>query len=56
VAILIGPEGGLTSEELRLASRFGFYTLRLGPRVLRTETAPLVALSVIGARWGDIKS
>ena len=56
VAILIGPEGGFTSEELRLASQFGFYALRLGPRVLRTETAPLVALSVIGARWGDIKS
>ena len=56
VAILIGPEGGFTSEELRLASEFGFYALRLGPRVLRTETAPLVALSVIGARWGDIKS
>ena len=55
VAILIGPEGGFTSEELRLASQFGFYALRLGPRVLRTETAPLVALSVIGARWGDIK-
>ena len=56
VAVLIGPEGGFTSEELRLASQFGFYALRLGPRVLRTETAPLVALSVIGARWGDIKS
>ena len=55
VAVLIGPEGGFTSEELRLASQFGFYALRLGPRVLRTETAPLVALSVIGARWGDIK-
>jgi 16S rRNA (uracil1498-N3)-methyltransferase len=55
VAILIGPEGGFTSDELRLASQFGFYGLRLGPRVLRTETAPLVALSVIGARWGDIK-
>ncbi len=55
VAVLIGPEGGFTSEELKLASQFGFYALRLGPRVLRTETAPLVALSVIGARWGDIK-
>ncbi|MDG1655195.1 MAG: 16S rRNA (uracil(1498)-N(3))-methyltransferase [Luminiphilus sp.] len=56
VVVLIGPEGGFTSEELRLASQFGFCALRLGPRVLRTETAPLVALSVIGARWGDIKS
>ena len=56
VAILSGPEGGFTSEELGLASQVGLYARRLGPRVLRTEKAPLVALSVIGARWGDIKS
>ena len=56
IALLIGPEGGLASSELALASEKGFSAMRLGPRVLRTETAPLVALSVLGARWGDINA
>ena len=56
IALLIGPEGGLTPSELTLASETGFSAIRLGPRVLRTETAPLVALSVLGARWGDINA
>ena len=56
IALLIGPEGGLAPSELALASENGFSAMRLGPRVLRTETAPLVALSVLGARWGDINA
>ncbi len=56
IALLIGPEGGLARPELTLASENGFTAIRLGPRVLRTETAPLVALSVLGARWGDINA
>lgn len=56
IALLIGPEGGLAPSELTLASEHGFSAMRLGPRVLRTETAPLVALSVLGARWGDINA
>ncbi len=56
VALLIGPEGGLTPSEVSLASDHGFHGLHLGPRVLRTETAPLVALSIIGARWGDMSA
>ena len=56
IAILIGPEGGLAPSELKLASENGFAAIRLGPRVLRTETSPLVALSVLGARWGDINA
>ena len=56
IALLIGPEGGLAHSELALASESGFSAMRLGPRVLRTETAPLVALSVLGARWGDINA
>ena len=56
IALLIGPEGGLAPSELTLASKNGFSAIRLGPRVLRTETAPLVALSVLGARWGDINA
>lgn len=56
IALLVGPEGGLAPAELAIAQEKGFAGLNLGPRILRTETAPLVALSVIGARWGDIKA
>ncbi|MCL7462191.1 16S rRNA (uracil(1498)-N(3))-methyltransferase [Pseudomonas sp. NW5] len=53
LAFLIGPEGGLSDEEVQAAQRSGFQAARLGPRVLRTETAPVVALSVAQQLWGD---
>ncbi|WP_019528852.1 16S rRNA (uracil(1498)-N(3))-methyltransferase [Dasania marina] len=53
-AILIGPEGGLSDSEIQLAEAQGFNALSLGPRVLRTETAPLVALTLLQSLWGDI--
>ena len=53
LAFLIGPEGGLTEDEVTQASQSGFQPARLGPRVLRTETAPVVALSVAQQLWGD---
>lgn len=53
LAFLIGPEGGLSDAEVEQASRAGFLPARLGPRVLRTETAPVVALSVAQQLWGD---
>lgn len=53
VAFLIGPEGGLEDAEIRLAESRGFRGLRLGPRILRTETAPLAALAAAQALWGD---
>ena len=56
VALLVGPEGGLSDDEVALASNYGFLGLNLGPRILRTETAPLVALSVIGTQWGDLRA
>lgn len=56
VALLIGPEGGLTENEVKQALDSGFKALQLGPRVLRTETAPLAALSILQYRWGDLKS
>jgi 16S rRNA (uracil1498-N3)-methyltransferase len=53
LAFLIGPEGGLTDAEVAQANSAGFHAARLGPRVLRTETAPVVALSVAQQLWGD---
>ena len=55
VELLIGAEGGLAPEEMQLASRCGFLSLRLGPRILRTETAGLAALAAIQFLWGDLK-
>ena len=55
VELLIGPEGGLHDAELEAAGRSGFAPVRLGPRVLRTETAGLVALAVLQALWGDLQ-
>jgi 16S rRNA (uracil1498-N3)-methyltransferase len=47
VAIVIGPEGGIDSSELDYLWKQGFIPCALGPRILRTETAPLYALSAI---------
>ncbi|MDR3220537.1 MAG: 16S rRNA (uracil(1498)-N(3))-methyltransferase [Candidatus Accumulibacter sp.] len=55
VELLIGAEGGLTAEEMELARRAGFVAVRLGPRVLRAETAGLVALAAIQCLWGDFR-
>lgn len=53
-ALLIGPEGGLSEAEIIASRQSGFEALKLGPRVLRTETAPLAALSILQFRWGDM--
>lgn len=53
LAFLIGPEGGLSDAEVLNAQGQGFQPARLGPRVLRTETAPVVALAVAQQLWGD---
>ena len=53
VALLVGPEGGLTARERQDAERAGFIPVRFGPRVLRTETAPLAAIAAMQALWGD---
>lgn len=52
VALLIGPEGGLAPQELALAREQGFVGIQLGPRILRTETAPVAALAVLQQLWG----
>ena len=54
VALLIGPEGGLSAKDLETALAVGFMPLSLGPRILRTETAPVVALSLLQYRFGDL--
>jgi len=54
ISVLIGPEGGLTEEEVETSIKQGFQPVALGPRVLRTETAPIVILSCINLLWGDI--
>lgn len=51
--LLAGPEGGLSPTEIEMAETRGFASARLGPRVLRTETAALAALSAIQTLWGD---
>ena len=56
VALLVGPEGGLSGREQLLAQRTGFRACRLGPRTLRTETAPLAALAALQALVGDLAS
>ena len=55
VELLIGPEGGLDDDELLAAQKASFMPVRLGPRVLRTETAAVVALTVLQALWGDLQ-
>ncbi|TXR54767.1 16S rRNA (uracil(1498)-N(3))-methyltransferase [Reinekea thalattae] len=53
ISFLIGPEGGLTDREVELAQQADFQSWQLGPRILRTETAPVVILSLLQQRWGD---
>lgn len=53
LALLIGPEGGLSDAEVASAQQAGFHAACFGPRVLRTETAPVVALSLAQYLWGD---
>jgi 16S rRNA (uracil1498-N3)-methyltransferase len=55
VELLIGAEGGLATEETDLARLAGFVAVRLGPRVLRAETAGLAALAAIQCLWGDFR-
>lgn len=55
LSLLVGPEGGLSEAERRAAREAGLQGVRLGPRILRTETAPLAALAAIQVLWGDFR-
>jgi 16S rRNA (uracil1498-N3)-methyltransferase len=53
ICLLVGAEGGLTEDEISLAATKGFKPIKLGKRILRTETAPLAAISAMQTLWGD---
>lgn len=53
VCLAIGPEGGFDPSEVEQAKAAGFHAVAIGPRVFRTETAPIAALSVLQYQWGD---
>jgi len=54
VRLLIGPEGGLSDDEISQANQANFQDVLLGPRILRTETAALTAISALQCRYGDL--
>jgi 16S rRNA (uracil1498-N3)-methyltransferase len=54
IAVLIGPEGGLSEEEIQLAKALNFQGVSLGPRILRTETAAIAMISILQAMGGDL--
>lgn len=54
IRLLIGPEGGLSAAEIEQAREHGFADMLLGPRVLRTETAGLTAITALQCRFGDL--
>ncbi|MBM4319136.1 MAG: 16S rRNA (uracil(1498)-N(3))-methyltransferase [Deltaproteobacteria bacterium] len=54
VALLVGPEGGLSPQELQLVEQHGFCRFGLGPRILRAETAALVAVTLVQHRLGQL--
>lgn len=54
IAVLVGPEGGLSDMEIQSSIGKGFQCVTLGPRILRTETAPVVILTALNLLWGDL--
>jgi 16S rRNA (uracil1498-N3)-methyltransferase len=54
IRLLIGPEGGLSAEEIAMTARYQFTDILLGPRVLRTETTALTAITALQVRFGDL--
>jgi len=54
MSILIRPEGGLSETEINTAKKSGFNGVKLGPRILRTKTATLAAITSVQLLWGDL--
>ncbi len=55
VTLLAGPEGGFSGTEVALAVQHGYQAISLGPRILRTETAALAAITACQVMWGDLR-
>lgn len=55
VVLLTGPEGGFSEQERKFAVSAGFIPVRLGSRILRTETASIAALAAVQMLWGDFR-
>lgn len=55
VILLIGPEGGFSEDEVKMAALAGFIPIRMGRRVLRTETAAMAGIAALQTLWGDFK-
>lgn len=53
IAVFIGPEGGFDDEEIKIAGENGFATVTLGPRIMRTETAPIACIAAVMYELGD---
>jgi 16S rRNA (uracil1498-N3)-methyltransferase len=51
---MVGPEGGFTEEEVRLAKEEGFIPVKLGQRILRTETAAIAMVAILQYELGDL--
>jgi 16S rRNA (uracil1498-N3)-methyltransferase len=56
LTLLVGPEGGFSDDEIKKACATGYQIINIGPRILRTETAALAAISACQMLWGDFKS
>ena len=54
ISLMVGSEGGLNQHEIEQLLQAGYQNIQLGPRILRTETAALVMLSLCQAQWGDL--
>ncbi len=54
ISLLIGPEGGLSEQEVQIAKDHAFQAVNFGPRILRTETAAVAAIAVMQTLWGDL--
>ncbi len=54
ICIMVGPEGGFTGKEVKLAKRHGFIPVKLGQRILRTETAAITLVGILQYELGDL--
>lgn len=54
ISVIVGPEGGLSSEEVEIANSYGFISIGLGQRILRTETVALSTISILQFLYGDL--